>query len=286
MQLGLYAQIACIWEATAHKPGNVHRFRDFEDASYVDFLVSAAALAPVLQMAPGQRVGATVLEAIRATRTTVSTNTNLGIVLLLAPLAAVPGHRDLRASLEEILKRLDVDDARMVYEAIRLAAPGGLGRAPQQDLSQEPTVSLQEAMLLAADRDLVACQYANGFREVLDEGVPSLRRTLAESKPMEEAIIVCHLELMANHPDSLIARKRGIAEAEESAMRARSVIDAGWPDTQAGRNALSKLDSWLRAEGHARNPGATADLVAASLFAALRQGIIKLPAAWQPLLLS
>ena len=58
--IGLCAQIACIWEATARKPGNVHRFRDFDDSSYLDFLLSAAAIAPILAKASQRRVGATV----------------------------------------------------------------------------------------------------------------------------------------------------------------------------------------------------------------------------------
>src|SRR5438105_4628842 len=112
MRIGLYAQIACIWEVTARKPGNVHRLRDFADVGYVDFLTSAAAIAPVLEMAPERRVGATVLDAVRATRAAVATNTNLGIVLLLAPLAAAAGHQELRSGVAHVLDRLDVEDAR------------------------------------------------------------------------------------------------------------------------------------------------------------------------------
>jgi triphosphoribosyl-dephospho-CoA synthase len=279
MNIGLCAQVACIWEATARKPGNVHRFRDFDNTSYVDFLVSAAAMAPALERARGHRVGETVSAAVRATRSMTATNTNLGIALLFAPLATVPEHRDLRSGVEDVLEKLDVEDARLVYEAIRLASPAGLGRVPEQDLGQEPTADLRQAMALAADRDLVARQYANGFQEVLCEGVQALERGLETS--LEQAIIRCHLESMAKYPDSLIARKRGLAEAEESSRRARQVLDLGWPDTAASQTAIADLDSWLRAEGNSRNPGTTADLVAASLFAVLREGIIKLPASWE-----
>ncbi len=281
MLIGLYAQVACIWEATARKPGNVHRFRDFRDTSYVDFLVSAAAMAPVLDRASACRVGQTVLETVRATRAAVATNTNLGIAVLLSPLAAVQPDRDLRSGISDVLNRLDVEDARLVYQAIRLAAPTGLGRVPEEDVGQEPTVGLREAMTLAADRDLVARQYANGFQDVLEDGVQALERGLRVS--LEQTIVLCHLELMAKHPDSLIARKGGLAEAEEASRRAQQVLAAGWPHSDAGRKALLDLDSWLRAEGNRRNPGTTADLVAASLFAVLREGIIKLPASWEPL---
>src|SRR5258708_33075507 len=95
LSVGLSAQLACIWEATARKPGNVHRYCDFDDVSYLDFVVSAAAIAPVMENARGRRVGLTILEAVQATRQVVRTHTNLGIILLLAPFAAVPARMEL-----------------------------------------------------------------------------------------------------------------------------------------------------------------------------------------------
>jgi triphosphoribosyl-dephospho-CoA synthase len=270
--IGLYAQLACIWEATARKPGNVHRYRDFEDVGYVDFLQSAAAIGPVMAVADRHSVGQTVYEAVCLTRTVAPNNTNLGMVLLLAPPAAVPADKVVRVGALEVLERLDVDDARLVYEAIRLANPAGLGRVEQQDVSAEPTLPLRQVMALAADRDLVARQYANGFREVFDDGVPALVRGLEQTGCLEGSIIFCHLSLLAKHPDSLIARKRGVAEAEEASRRARLVL--------RGDMAVDELDAWLRAEGHSRNPGTTADLVTAVLFVALREGILSLPPAY------
>src|SRR5262249_6953825 len=153
LPIGLCAQLACIWEATARKPGNVHRHADFADVSYLDFIVSAAAIAPVLQSAPARRVGETVLEAIRATRGVSGTNTNLGIVLLLAPLATVPEGEDLQTGVRSVLAALDVADSRHVYEAIRLANPGGMGQVSAQDVHTEPTLPLPAIMAFAATRD-------------------------------------------------------------------------------------------------------------------------------------
>jgi triphosphoribosyl-dephospho-CoA synthase len=275
--VGLSAQVACVWEATARKPGNVHRFRDFEDSSYLDFVLSAAAIAPVLTMACQRSVGETILEGVRATRRVVRSNTNLGIVLLLAPLAAVPEGEDLRAGVARVLAGLTLDDARQAYEAIRLARPGGLGTVPEQDVAGEPTGTLREVMALAAGRDLVARQYAGGFAEVLDGGVPALREGLGRAGSLEGAIVFAQLALMARHPDTLIARKCGPAEAEEAGRRAARVLEVGWPQARAGWDALDELDGWLRAAGHSRNPGATADLLTACLFVLLRQGTITLP---------
>jgi triphosphoribosyl-dephospho-CoA synthase len=275
--IGLCAHLACIWEATARKPGNVHRYADFADLTYLDLLQSAAAVAPVLHVASLCGVGKTVLEAVKATRRVAPTNTNLGIVLLIAPLAAVPPSEDLRQGLSRVLDALDVSDARAVYEAIRLSAAGGLGRVPEQDIREEPTKNLREVMALAAERDLVARQYANGFHEIFDGGVPAVCRGLEQTGCLEDAIIYGHLHLLASYPDSLIVRKRGLAEAQEASRRARSVLEHDWPQGKDSQQALAELDRWLRAVGHGRNPGTTADLLTACLFILLREGTIDLP---------
>lgn len=276
LPIGLCAQLACIWETTARNPGNAHRFRDFDDISYMDFLAGAAAIAPVLEAAPRRRVGATVRDGVSATRRVAAGNPNLGVLLLLAPLAAVPDGIDLRDGVRRVLDALEVADARAVYQAIRLAAPAGLGRVAEQDVADEPTLTLRQVMALAADRDLVARQYGNGFREVFEDGVPTFRDAFARLETLDDVLVSGHLHLMARYPDSLIARKRGVAEAEEAARRAGAVLRRGWPGPD-GRAALADLDAWLRAEGRGRNPGTTSDLVTACLFVLFREGAIALP---------
>jgi triphosphoribosyl-dephospho-CoA synthase len=270
LSAGQAAMIACTLEATARKPGNVHRDAQFDDLCYADFLGGAAAIRPVLDHTRQIGVGAAILECVRETRKIVATNVNLGIALLLAPLAAVPPEQPLKAGVIEVLQRLTVDDASAVYEAIRLAAPGGLGRVSEQDVHSQPTDDLRSVMCLAADRDLVARQYANGFEQVF-WGASLLLGSAPVQLDWEQAIVRCHLELMANFPDTLIARKCGRPEADEAARRAAAVLAAEWPATPESRQALASFDAWLRAGGHKRNPGTTADLVTASLFVSLRQ---------------
>lgn len=260
------AQLACVLEATARKPGNVTRFNDFDDLTYLDFALSAMAIAPVMERAAEIGVGRAVLDGVRATQRFVSSNSNLGILLLLAPLAAVRGH-DLEPGVVGVLDRLTVEDSRHVFEAIRLARPGGLGDAPREDVRAEPSLPLRAVMALAAERDLIARQYADGFRAVFDIGVPALR-----GSDLEAAIIRCHLTLVAAFPDSHIVRRCGPDLGEEARRRAAEVL--------ASRESIASFDAWLRADGHRRNPGACADLVAASLFVALRRGMIDFPAQW------
>ncbi len=275
--VGLWAQLACVWEATARKPGNVHRYADFPDLHYLDFLAAAAAAAPVLAAAPGRPVGDTILASVRATQAVVRGNANLGILLLLAPLAAVPPHDPLRPGLDRILAALDVADARSAYEAIRLANPGGLGQVPDQDVHDEPTAGLRQVMALAADRDLVALQYVTGFRTVFDDALPALRTGLDTTGCLEGAVIGCHLALLARHPDSLIARKHGPAVAEVVRRQVHDLLASGWPAGPDARARRTALDQALRSAIPRLNPGTTADLVAATLFVALRQGVIRLP---------
>lgn len=260
LSMGVCAQLACMWEVTARKAGNVHRYQDFADTSYLDFLQSAAAVAPILDTAWRRPLGETVLAAVYATRQVVRTNTNLGIVLLLAPLATAAG-QPLRAGLADVLERTTVDDARQVYEAIRLANPSGLGRVPDQDVSQGPTLTLREVMGLAAERDLVARQYTNGYADVFEGMIPSLQASLHEG--LEAAIIQTQLRFLASHPDSLIVRKRGFTEALRVRDRALAVL--------RGEEEWAAFDAWLREDGHARNPGTTADLLTAAVFVGLRE---------------
>lgn len=271
--------LACVLEATAAKPGNVHPRAAFPDLTFEDFVRSAEAIAPVLAHTLDRGVGRTIFQAIEATRAVVTSNTNLGIVLLLAPLAAVPRDRTLRAGIDDVLGRLTRDDAAWVYRAIRLAQPGGLGTTASEDVAHEPTGTLLEVMTLAAERDGVAAQYANGFAWVLQEGAPFLASIGGGdfAQHWEAAIIELQLRLMAEHPDTLIARKCGAEVAQEASRRARHCLQefAGLPlESDKRTEVLIEFDHWLRADGHRRNPGTTADLVAACLFAAIREGMI------------
>ena len=215
-------------------------------------------------------------EAIRATRERVGTNTNLGIALMIAPLAAVPLDRSLGVGIAEVLKALTPMDAALVYEAIGLAQPGGMGKVADGDVTAAPPLDLLWAMEQAADRDWIARQYCTGFRDLLGTAVSILVEWLPTAS-WEVRVVRLHLELMSQWPDSLIARKCGMELAVESSRRSRAVLDAGWPNTSSGEAACLEFDHWLRADGHRRNPGTTADAVAATLFAALRDGRVAFP---------
>jgi triphosphoribosyl-dephospho-CoA synthase len=259
----------CLIEANAPKPGCVHPGQGFADLEFEDFVRAAEAIAPVFDEAPERPLGETVLQAIRATRRVAASNVNLGIVLLLAPLAKARPDKRFRDSVREVLLSLTTEDSRDVYAAIRLASPGGLGEVGEYDVRGEPPGDLLKAMALAADRDLVARQYANGFQDVFEAADWVLKessRKWWELMDTSDLAVRLHLNLLARHPDSLIARKCGLEVAQEASRRARAVLDAGWPASERSKELERELDAWLRADGNRRNPGTTADLVTATLY--------------------
>jgi triphosphoribosyl-dephospho-CoA synthase len=275
---GQCATLACLLEVTAPKVGNVHRGADFPGLTFTDFAVSAVAIAPAMENACQSGVGRAVLAAITATRQVVSTNTNLGMVLLLAPLAAVPRTENLTTeSVRLVLQALTPDDSRLVYEAIRLAEPGGLGKVDQMDVAGDPPADLLSAMHAAANRDQVAEQYLTNFALVLTRLLPSLLKGKKKGWSLTDAIVHTHLESLAHFGDSLIARKCGPEVSMQVARMASRVWETGEPGDEAYDAALADFDFWLRADGHRRNPGTTADLVAAALFAGLRDGLLRPP---------
>ena len=267
-------QLACLLEVSAPKPGNVSPGRHFHDTRYEDFLASAVAVGPALSDAGKQPLGRTILTAVEATRRWTRSNTNLGIVLLLAPLAraALQSGGSLRERLSRVLAETTVADAAQMYAAIRHAGPGGLGASSAEDVSDTPTVTLREAMALAADRDAVAREYVTDFALTFEVGVPAVRASRQEGLGWTEAAVEAYLTLLASTPDTHIARKLGMAEAEAVSRRAREVQAAGGTRSAAGLKALAALDAELRDPRNRRNPGTTADLTCAALFVVILEG--------------
>ena len=272
------AQLACLLEVSAPKPGNVSPGLHFHDTRYEDFLASAVAIGPAMAGAGSRPLGATIHAAVAATRAVSARNTNLGIVLLLAPLcrAALLGEGALRPALRRVLASTTQADAADVYDAIRLASPAGLGSAGEQDVAGPPTVDLRTAMKLAADRDSIAREYVTDFTCSFELGAPALRRARRDGLSWSDAVVETFLVVLAGLPDSHIARKLGPEAAAEASRRAAEVRDAGGTRTANGRRALAALDRDLRDPTNQRNPGTTADLTAAAI------GVVILEDGWTP----
>ena len=259
---------ACLDELDAPKPGNVHRYAAGHRMTADDFVRSAeAAAGPLAQR--GARVGTRVLTAVEATHAAVGSNTNLGIILLAAPLAAAAerGGPDLPVSLAGVLAELDVEDATLAFRAIVRAAPGGLGHTERHDVFAPATVTLRQAMAEAADRDRIARQYVSDFNDVFMRGGPVLAATLTHAPDPRWAALAVYLAFLAAFPDSHVLRKHGAAVAEDTRRTAESFrarLDASErPEELLGD--LLAWDSALKRDGI--NPGTSADLTVATLFA-------------------
>jgi triphosphoribosyl-dephospho-CoA synthase len=266
------AQLACLLEVSAPKPGNVSPGRHFADLTYEDFLISAVAIGPTFARVADQSLGETIRQAVEVTACWTRTNTNLGIVLLLAPLAKAASSAnggDLQDALRRVLEQTTVDDAREVYAAIRRAKPGGLGQSDAQDVAGEPDVTLLDAMRLAADRDGVAREYATDFEVTFDRGAPALARARGDGLSWSDAIVETYLSLLAAGIDTHIVRRTGLAAAERVSMLAREALNTGGVRTDEGRLAVEAMDRAMRDARNSHNPGTTADLTAAAIFVTL-----------------
>ncbi|HXY59413.1 MAG TPA: triphosphoribosyl-dephospho-CoA synthase [Methylocystis sp.] len=259
---------ACKDELAAPKPGNVHVFASGHRMEAQDFIDSAEAAAGPLT-AQGASVGARILGAVEATFARVKQNTNLGIVLLCAPLAhaalTYPG-QSLNTSVARVLRRLDRDDAEMAFKAITIANPGGLGAAPRHDVTQPARATLLEAMREAAPRDRIARQYAADFEDVFGLGSARLHEARGLVPDPELATLRLYLGFLSAFPDSHIVRKFGAEAAERLVAEARAfaaAADFSCRDEAFG-HAL-QFDATLKARG--LNPGTSADLTVATLFA-------------------
>jgi triphosphoribosyl-dephospho-CoA synthase len=259
---------ACLAELDAPKPGNVHRFAPGHRMEVADFIRSAeVSAAPIA--AKAARVGTRVRAAVEATLKAVGQNTNLGIILLCAPLAAAAEVSDaaLRPALARVLDGFDRTDAADVFAAIAAANPGGLGRAPRHDVNAPGTATLREAMAEAADRDRIARQYVTTYEDIFALGLPALAAARRRRSDARWSTLAVYLAFLAAFPDTHILRKfdAGVAEAvRREAKDWRDAFDSS-PDPATIADGLLSFDAKLKSR--AINPGTSADLTVATVFA-------------------
>ena len=260
---------ACADELQAPKPGNVHIFAAGHGMEAQDFLDSATVAAPLLA-APDATPGARILASVEATFARVGQNTNLGIILLCAPLAHAalnfPGE-ELRAALKQVLRDLTREDAELAFKAIARANPGGLGSAPQHDVSGPAEISLLAAMQAAAARDRIAYQYAQDYIDIFGLGLSALAAARRAGANRSTATLRVYLAFLGAFPDSHVVRKFGPAAVAALRAEARDFTASHerLRSEEELRDAALAWDRSLKARG--LNPGTSADLTVATLFA-------------------
>jgi len=290
-------QLAVLLEASANKPGNVNRANGFEGTRYEHFLASAVAIVSSFETAAKRgilvsdgKLGINEVElgvTIRDCVTNINKwqhggNTLLGTSILLSPLAVSAGMTqtkdgtfeifELRENLKLVTESTTPEDAVKVYEAIRTANPGGLGKAANLDVNdpasaekiRRENVTLFQVFKLAASYDMICSEWINNYPITFDLAYPSLLKQLERGNELEKAIISTFLCVLAEHPDTLIARKTSTEKAREISSMTREILKLGI-EASAGKEHLSRFDEKLRQSGNLLNPGTTADIIVAAL---------------------
>ncbi|MEQ1637464.1 MAG: triphosphoribosyl-dephospho-CoA synthase [Methylococcales bacterium] len=267
-----FYQEACELELQAFKPGNVSVHADGHGMCVEDFKISARVSARSL-CNPDHSLGEKIYYAVKATREVVGCNTNLGIILLCAPLiqAALDCYRlaNFEQALATVLDHTTVADAEWVFKAIKLASPGGLGESVEQDVNSIPTLTLQEVMRLASFKDRIALQYITNFKDVFDFGVLRYNEKFDQWGRKDWAAVSVYTGLLSQHPDSHIERKYGDRYSELVTSRMLS-LDAALSDSSKPELLIAlfaEVDREFKLKGI--NPGTAADLTVATLLAVL-----------------
>jgi len=300
-------ELACLLEVSATpKPGNVHRFSDFEDLRYEDFLGSAVSFGYFIEelalkgllLADG-KISWNELELGKTIKETISNsnhfhehgNTNLGIILLLCPLSVAAGmsfkNKDLfcdlaslRANISKVMDHTTIDDAIYVSEGISSISPGGLGKVEEYDVTDTKyreeleinKITLVQLMSFCKARDNICLELSQGYPITFDTGLDIMLQTLKVTQDINLAIINSYISILAKYPDTLISRKFGKEKAKKISAQAMDIIQLGGALSLEGRRELEGLDIELREEDEKVNPGTTADIVAASIFLYLLEG--------------
>lgn len=277
IELQVAVRRACELDVKAVKPGNVSIDSPGYGMTAADFLASAEAIAEPIT-SPGLTVGQRIHGAIEATQRVVNCNTNLGIVMLLAPIIqateiAAGNDASLELNLNDVLHGLTREDADWTYRAIRLAKPGSMGTSAKHDIAERPTVTLGQAMQEATERDQIARLYTTGYEWLFQRGVPVWRKALQRWSSEEWATTAVFLTYLAQENDSLISRKFSLEASRRVSDAAKRHCHAMNQVTNPSqiRAALTEWDRELKREG--LNPGTTADITVATVFLAAMQDI-------------
>lgn len=268
-RIGRAFELACTLDVTVRKPGNVSLYSPGHGMTAQQFLDSAGAARDAITL-DGASVGERIEVGVWATQAVAGCNTNLGILLLAAPIAmAAEVGTDLRLALGAVFAALTRDDAERAFRAITVANPGGLGTSPEADVRDPAQLTLQQAMGIAAHRDRIAKQYAEGGAELFDVGLAAWHRHGNWHDPVQ-GVQAVYLAWLASGPDSHIVRRQGAIVAQAVTAQAE-----GWARRAEAGELLDRhpgfvaWDDALKSGG--LNPGSSADLTVATLMIAALQ---------------
>lgn len=273
-QLSDWYKQACICDVQAFKPGNVSVYSNGHNMTADDFILSAELSADSITN-PEYSLGEKIYYAVKATKEAVACNTNLGIILLCAPLiqAAYQLQKGqiFRDKCQQVLENTTIEDAAWVFKAITLASPGGLGKSKNQDVSDMPTVTLTQAMEIASKKDSIALQYITNYKDIFDFSILRYNAGFMKFDAQAWAITYVYTGLLSKFPDSHIERKYG-KKYSEWVLRQIIAVDNALFNTSHPEQLLPMLhevDRKFKIRGI--NPGTTADLTVATVLIVLME---------------
>ncbi|OEG62662.1 MAG: triphosphoribosyl-dephospho-CoA synthase [Halanaerobium sp. MDAL1] len=290
IEIAQAVQIASLLEASAAKPGNVYPNKSFEDLNYNHFLFSSAAVFPAFLDLEEKTVGEIILRGVEETHSYIKTNTNLGILLLTSPLAAAYSNlreknllsqkiekneeqliKLLQQETAHILRNLTKKDAELAYQAINYSKAGNLAEVEEGDISEKVELTLYQAMKLAEKRDQIAAEYVNQFNLTFNFAYPVFKKNQNNFSKLEDAVIQTYLEILAEYPDTLIARKWGSDFAAQVSKKSKKLLNKlnNIKKDKIRKAELARFDNYLRSKEEKINPGTTADFIAAVIFLAI-----------------
>ena len=258
---------ACRKDIELIKPGNVNIKSPHSDTNAEDYLESSLLSSKEL-FKPDYSLGERILNSIKITRSKIKTNTNLGIILLCAPIIHACiyfNNLTMREGIKKILSSSTVKDTQDLCMAINISAPGGLGTREIYDTASKPTVSILEIMNHSASYDRISYQYSHDYSDIFDFIIPRLVFLNKKHNSLDISLSLMFMEILAKIPDSHISRKFDDKIAKKTSNNASDllkILDREYsPDYLADR--LNNLDYEYKKKGI--NPGTTADLLVASL---------------------
>ena len=249
------------------KPGNVNLLSSHKDTKAQDYLDSAILSSKEL-FNQNYSLGKRILESVNVTRSQVNVNTNLGIILLCAPVIQSYidfNNLDLREGIKKTLSTTSIKDTHDLCAAINISSPGGLGDSDMYDTGSYPNASIKQIMDYSQEYDRISYQYSHNFSDIFDFIIPKLEFLNQRHESLDITLSLLFIEILAKIPDSHISRKFGDKIAKKTSNNAHDllkILDREHdPDYLA--KALNNLDYEYKKKGI--NPGTTADLLVASL---------------------
>ncbi|MDR2873988.1 MAG: triphosphoribosyl-dephospho-CoA synthase [Methanobrevibacter sp.] len=282
------AQISSVLEVSGYpKPGNVHRTRDFHDMIFEDFLISGIVIGNVVKEASkhgyeinqskkydNAQIGKYILKAVKETDKWIANNTNLGIVMMIIPIAisGVMSNnlKELRNNIGLLMNNTTPFDAVSLYKAINIANAGGMGNQDEFDVSNDKAQdkllskkqSMYDVLKISASWDSLANELTSKMPITFDIGFKTFTN-YRKTYSINNSTVLTFLRILSNVPDTLISRKYSKEKAEEISILSKELLECDDFFTSSFNRKLKEFDDFLFE--NKLNPGTTADLTASSI---------------------